>query len=151
MKEFIEKLIGRLEEKFKYNSEQAEIYRDGSDKDAYFREKKDLYMDRANTYGEVMRIVNRLAEEYKDAEEQGLLLRLPCKVGSTLYQPISNRINEYKVIGLCFDITRNEWMYECAYQIGLEWYKTTCDFDNINKTVFLTKEEAEQALKQIGE
>ena len=64
MKEFIDKLIGRLEEKFKYNSEQAEIYRDGSDKDAYFREKKDLYMDRANTYGEVMRIVNRLAEEY---------------------------------------------------------------------------------------
>lgn len=67
MKEFIEKLIGRLEEKFKYNSEQAEIYRDGSDKDAYFREKKDLYMDRANTYGEVMRIVNELAEEYKNA------------------------------------------------------------------------------------
>lgn len=65
MKEFIEQLIGRLEEKFKYNSEQAEIYRDGSDKDAYFREKKDLYMDRANTYGQVMRIVNELAEEYK--------------------------------------------------------------------------------------
>lgn len=64
MKEFVNKLIGRLEEKFKYNSEQAEIYRDGSDKDAYFREKKDLYMDRANTYGEVMRIVNQLAEEY---------------------------------------------------------------------------------------
>lgn len=64
MKEFIEKLIGRLEEKFKYNSEQAEIYRDGSDKDAYFREKKDLYMDRVNTYGQVMRIINELAEEY---------------------------------------------------------------------------------------
>lgn len=68
MTEFIEKLIGRLEEKFKYNSEQAEIYRDGSDKDAYFREKKDLYMDRANTYGQVMRIINELAEEYKDKD-----------------------------------------------------------------------------------
>lgn len=90
-------------------------------------------------------------KKYKDAEEQGLLLRLPCKIGSTLYQPISNRINEYKVIGLCFDITRNEWMYEVAYQIGLEWHKTTCDFDCINKKVFLTKKEAEQALKQMGE
>jgi len=89
--------------------------------------------------------------EYENAEEQGLLLRLPCKIGSTLYQPISNRINEYKAIGLCFDITRNEFMYEVAYQIGLEWHKTTCDFDCINKTVFLTKEEAEQALKQMGE
>ena len=66
MKEFIEKLIGRLEEKFKYNSEQAEIWRNGSDKDAYSRGQKDLYMDRANTYGEVMRIVNQLAEEYNN-------------------------------------------------------------------------------------
>ena len=66
MKEFIDKLISRLEEKFKYNSEQAEIYRDGSDTDAYFREKKDLYLDRANTYGEIRRIVNQLAEEYND-------------------------------------------------------------------------------------
>lgn len=94
-------------------------------------------------------VLNRLAE-YEDLEEQGLLLRLPCKVGSTLYQPISNRqINEYKVIGLCFDITRNEFMYEAAYQIGLEWYKTTCDFDRINKTVFLTQEEAEHKLKEM--
>ena len=94
------------------------------------------------------RIIERLAE-YEDLEEQGLLLRLPCKVGSTLYQPISNRINEYKVIGLCFDITRNEFMYEVAYQIGLEWYKTTCDFDCIGKTVFLTKYEAKQKLKEM--
>jgi len=72
MKEFIEKLIGRLEEKFKYNSEQAEIWRNGSDKDAYFRGQKDLYMDRANTYGEVMRIVNQLAEEYKTEHIVGL-------------------------------------------------------------------------------
>ena len=87
---------------------------------------------------------------YEDLEEQGLLLRLPCKVGSTLYQPISNQINEYKAIGLCFDITRNEFVYEVIYQIGLEWYKTTCDFDCINKTVFLTKAEAEQKLKEMN-
>ena len=88
-------------------------------------------------------------KNYKDLEEQSLLFRLPCKVGSTLYQPISNQINEYKAIGLCFDITRNEFMYEVIYQIGLEWYKTTCDFDCINKTVFLTQAEAEQKLKEM--
>ena len=87
--------------------------------------------------------------EYKQLEEQDLLLRLPCKIGSILYQPISNQINEYKAIGLCFDITRNEFMYEVAYQIGLQWYKTTCDFDCINKTVFLTKAEAERKLKEM--
>ena len=93
-------------------------------------------------------VLQKLAD-YEDLEEQGLLLRLPCKVGSTLYQPISNQINEYKAIGLCFDITRNEFIYEVAYQIGLQWYKTTCDFDCINKTVFLTQAEAEQKLKEM--
>lgn len=60
----IEKIIARLREKVKYNSEQAEIWREGSDKDAYFREKKDLYLDRANTYGEAIRIVQEVAKEY---------------------------------------------------------------------------------------
>lgn len=31
-------------------------------------------------------IINKLAE-YEDLEEQGLLLRLPCKVGDMLYYP----------------------------------------------------------------
>ena len=89
--------------------------------------------------------------DYRNAEEQGLLLRLPCKVGDSLYQPIHKDINEYKVIGICFDITKNEWLFEVAIQIGLEWIKTVCEFGCIGKTVFLTKEEAEQALKQMGE
>ena len=72
------------------------------------------------THEDIRKVLRKLAE-YEEAEEQGLLLRLPCKIGSILYQPISNRqINEYKAIGLCFDITRNEFMYEVAYQIGLE-------------------------------
>jgi hypothetical protein len=61
----IDDLKAFLKEKFKYNSEQAEIWRDGSDNDAYFRQQKDLYMDRANIYGEVMREIDRLSEEYK--------------------------------------------------------------------------------------
>ena len=93
-------------------------------------------------------VLNRLAE-YEDLEEQGLLLRLPVKIGSILYQPVSNRINEYKVTGLRFDNTRNEFMYEAAYR-GLEWYTTICDFDCINKIVFLTREEAEQKLKEMN-
>ena len=87
--------------------------------------------------------------EYEDLEEQGLLLRLPCKIGSILYQPIDNQINEYYIIGLRFDITRNKFMYEVTYNIGLDWYNTTCDFDYINDAVFLTKAEAEQKLKEM--
>ena len=88
---------------------------------------------------------------YEDLEEQGLLLKLPCKIGDTVYQLINSHIYEYKVIGICFDIFQNKWMYEVAYQIGLEWFKTMCDFDAFgkSKTVFLTKEEAEKELKRL--
>ena len=88
-------------------------------------------------------------KEYEDLEEQGLLLRLPCPIGSTLYQSIYSRINEYKVIGLCFDISHNKWMYEVIYEVGFEWHKTVCDINYIGKTVFLTKSEAEQKLKEM--
>ena len=88
-------------------------------------------------------------KEYKDLEKQGLLLRLPCKIGSIIYQPIDNQINEYYIIGLRFDITRNKFMYEVTYNIELDWYNTTCDFDYINKTVFLTQAEAEAKLKEL--
>ena len=90
-------------------------------------------------------------KEYRDLEEQGLLLKLPCKIGDTVYQLINSHIHEYKVIGICFDIFQNKWMYEVAYQIGLEWFKTMCDFDAFvkSKTVFLTKEEAEKALERL--
>lgn len=100
------------------------------------------------TYEDIRKVLRKLAE-YEDAEEQGLLLRLPCKVGSTLYQPIGNQINEYYIIGLRFDIPRNKFMYEVTYHVGLDWYNTTCDFDYINEVVFLTKEEAEQKLKEM--
>lgn len=63
--------------------------------------------------------------EYEDAEEQGLILRLPCKVGDTVYRAytIPSRI----VIKKKFDLSM---------------------VDSFGKTVFLTKEEAEQALKE---
>lgn len=81
-------------------------------------------------------IVCKLAE-YEDAEEQGLLLRLPCPVGTTVYciedecEDIYIEGSDYRFVGEeRFDF----WMLE---QFG--------------KTVFLTQEEAEQALKQMGE
>ena len=60
------KLKEFLKEKKKYNSEQADIWRDCADKDAYFREMKDLYMDRANTFGRVLTEIKALEEEDKD-------------------------------------------------------------------------------------
>ena len=101
-----------------------------------------------NSYNYKNLLIEKLGK-YEDLEEQGRLLRLPCPIGSTLYQPIYSRINEYKVIGLCFDINHNKWRYEVIYEVGFEWHKTVCDINYIGKTVFLTKAEAEAKLKEL--
>ncbi|MBE5934658.1 MAG: hypothetical protein E7262_02555 [Lachnospiraceae bacterium] len=100
----------------------------------------------------IQKAIDKLAE-YEELEEKGLLLKLPCKIGDTVYQLINSHIYEYKIIGICFDILHNKWMYEVAYEIGLEWFKTMCDFDVFgkSKTVFLTKEEAEKELERLNE
>ena len=118
------------------------------------KEQLDMLYEQAKKVDDVGLTTHILQElkEYRDLEEQGLLLKLPCKIGDTVYQLINSHIYEYKVIGICFDIFQNKWMYEVAYQIGLEWFKTMCDFDVFgkSKTVFLTKEEAEEKLKELN-
>lgn len=84
-------------------------------------------------------IANRLAE-YEDMEEQGLLLRLPCKVGDTIYR--------------CGDPIKKIYEWQIAY---VEVYEDETvfvdDSDNtfveadIGKTVFTSREEAEKALE----
>lgn len=64
-----------------------------------------------------------------DAEEQGLLLRLPCPFGTKIYCIHNGFIEE----GMFFEMSCFKFK---------DYYK---------KSWFLTKEEAEQALKQMGE
>ena len=76
--------------------------------------------------------VEKLAE-YEDLEEHGLLLRLPCKEGDTIYEIYSD--GEYCV----------SWRDIKEEKFTLSYYEHhKADFD---KTVFLTKAEAEAALK----
>ena len=65
---------------------------------------------------------------YEDAEEQGLLLRLPCKVGDTVYLVK----NDGKIVARVADM-----MF-----IGVLW-------EEFGKTVFLTRTEAEAKLKEM--
>ncbi len=77
-------------------------------------------------------ILNKLGE-YEDAEEQGLLLRLPVAIGSEVWKIINQRDNftdiHYKIVTIV--------------NFRLDMLK------EIGKTVFLTKEEAEQTLKKM--
>ena len=71
-------------------------------------------------------------KEYEDLEEQGRLIVLPCKMGDTVY-----------IIGS---------KYRRGY---FEDYINTGRFDitdlpKLGNSVFLTKEEAEKALEEMG-
>ena len=85
--------------------------------------------------------------EYKQLEEQGLILKLPCKVGDKVH--VLNKIKreifpsrvehiEYVVNdNLDFPLTKIKGEGFCVF------------FDDFGKIVFLTKEEAEQKLKEM--
>lgn len=80
--------------------------------------------------------------KYEEAEEQGLLLRLPCKVGDTVYF-VDFDENEYdEAIVESIEFGRNGFLINSDCEIGT--YLGA-------EYLFLTKEEAEQALKQMGE
>ena len=84
---------------------------------------------------------------YEDLEEQGLLVRLPCKVGDTVYVPNRVLVSEFKITAIFCDIlgTFFYWLFYCGI------YERTIGFSerDIGKTVFLTREEAEKKLEEM--
>ena len=94
-------------------------------------------------------------KNYKNLEKQGLLLRLPCKVGDTIYV---NGIlgvgeaEEYKVIRVDYHsnlATKRSEFYIEALLVNNPENSIGFYDKEIGKTVFLTQEEAEQRLKEI--
>lgn len=85
--------------------------------------------------------------EYEQLEEQGLLVRLPCKVGDTVYVPTRVLVSEFKITAIFCDIhgTYFYWLFYCGI------YERTSGFSerDIGKTVFLTREEAEKKLEEM--
>lgn len=92
-------------------------------------------VDRCQRY-----VAFRKLADYEDAEEQGLLLRLPCKVGDTIYIVFHNHtigkstVVSFKMIAEGWAVKTNDWSYL---------------FTDFGKTVFLTKSEAEAKLKEL--
>lgn len=91
---------------------------------------------------------NKLGE-YEDLEEQGKLLKLPCAVGDTVYevQELRKRIQPYVVIAVHYSKCGNLYGWELKDGKGV--YSNVKGFSehDLGKTVFLTMEEAEAALK----
>ena len=97
--------------------------------------------------------------EYRKLEEQGKLLKLPCKVGDTVYavqtikrkEIITKEIWDYTVISLHIE-------RDCDWNISFEHiepngriFPAYGQFKDIGETVFFTKSEAENALQKMNE
>ena len=75
--------------------------------------------------------------EYETAEDEGRLVVLPCKVGSTVY-----RILYTLAFGEIGDkAEKHYFIRETSFEYGM--------IDDLNETVFLTREEAEKALEEM--
>lgn len=68
--------------------------------------------------------------EYEDLEEQGRLIKLPCKVGDDVYY----------ILGIPNKTPCT--IDKCVFELS--------DINDIGKTLFLTKSEAEAKLKELG-
>lgn len=82
---------------------------------------------------------------YEDLEEQGLLVRLPCKVGDDLYCIVNGEVKKLKVHSFGvpdFEITDIEFKY-------VDGFKIVRFVGEVGKTVFLTREEAEKKLEEM--
>lgn len=106
-------------------------------------------------------ILGKLAE-YEDLEEQGLLLRLPCKVGDTVwvvtspfnvFDDIENNENLcdecYEAFISSVTLYKNSLQYRISAKITNHFIGAYYNEKSFGKTVFLTQAEAEQKLKEM--
>lgn len=94
----------------------------------------------------VNEVCKKLAE-YEQLEEQGLLARLPCKVGDIMFRinkGAKNPVIELTVTQI--NITRRSYNLEV---IDRDYGELMCFKNDIGKTVFLTRKEAEKKLEEM--
>ena len=84
-------------------------------------------------------------KDYENLEEQGRLIKLPCKCGDVVYVT-EPALVEAMCIRIQLDGYRNGiWINAKEYP-----YDRWISFKAFGKTVFLTKSEAEAKLKELG-
>ena len=102
------------------------------------------------TNDDIRAVLKKLAD-YEDLEEQGLLVRLPCKVGTEVFvippregHYIKCQIKKIEISSTVFG--KIHYFVEPVAQRGCSFRY----FDNeFGKTVFLTREEAEKKLEEL--
>ena len=102
---------------------------------------------------EIKKILNLATKlkEFEDLEEQGRLIKLPCKVGDVVYFAHHDRVISSEVLSAKYHAeAENHGVFiRERLTIDVEGVSAEIDFGDIGKTVFLTKSEAEAKLKEL--
>lgn len=110
------------------------------------------FVDRLAAYEDIAELCggfDRL-RELAEADKEGRVVVLPCKVGDTIYFARANPILQYKVTG--YEMGEASISQVCSKHVDKETgltFNFTFRPSSIGKTVFLTREEAEKALQEI--
>ena len=104
---------------------------------------------------DMLKICQRL-KLYEDLDEQGLLLRLPCKVGNDIYaipSEVNYRLNKsFGAKGLnaiCRQVVDHIEFNSYGYLVSTNEGMTVHRQEAFGETWFLTRNEAEQKLKEM--
>lgn len=104
------------------------------------------YLTENRCSGKVSGDIEHITELMK-AEGQGLLVRLPCKVGDTVYYIGRGRIDDVQIESIHCWIS-GIWKISGRHGTGRFYTGYEFYFEDFGKTVFLTRKEAEKALQE---
>ena len=92
-------------------------------------------------------VLRSALKSYRDAEEQGLLVRLPCKANDTLYWITEQKVIKAEVMAISIEIGEKGTEYIFVEYKTDGWGNGVFITKNFGETVFLTHTEAEAKLK----
>lgn len=145
-----------LEEAIKHAKEVVDMNYNGAEKfdsnDSVENYMKANCMKYAERYEKLAEWLEEL-KSYKEAEEQGLLVRLPCKVGDTVWDNDFGYPEPYEIKAFSYGYCDSYVESGIEDQIILYYENYSGSItgafamSELGKTVFLTREEAEKKLE----
>ena len=94
--------------------------------------------DCAEKYEQVAKWLKEL-KSYKEAEEQGLLVRLPCPIGTTVWDIFRMEIREITVTSIEYNDNKEYVLWAGEDEL----------LGTLNEAVFLTREAAKKKLEEM--
>lgn len=142
----------KLAERHRWKSENTKLETSDENANEVYKNTCILYANQEEQLAEWLEEL----KSYKDLEEQGLLMRLPANnkeiyiISSrwTVCSECGSRFDEYSCSGCEYECDSKKEYY--VYPTCLSPITVSTYVDRFGKTIFLTSEEAEKKLEEMG-